>query len=83
MTAPYTTFSGGRTVKRGGDDLVGALLGPSYDFATTSADVLATLNDPTKSTLHKGLSLLPWRNLTGFSRLFDAIENAAPLKGKH
>lgn len=82
MTAPYTTFSGGRTVRRGGDDLVSALLGPSFDFAKTSADVFSQLDDPTKSTLHKGLGLAPWRNLTGFSRVYDAIENAAPLKEK-
>lgn len=80
VTAPYTTFSGGRTVRRGGDDLIGALLGPSFDFASTTADVLSQIDDPTKSTLHKGLSLAPWRNLTGLSRVFDAIENAAPLK---
>lgn len=80
VTAPYSTFSGGRTIKRGGDDLVGALFGPSFDFVTTGSDVLSQIDDPTKSTLHKGLGLAPWRNLTLFSRAYDAVENAIPVK---
>lgn len=75
-TAKISSFSGGRTTRRGGDDLVEAVLGPSFDFAKTSADVLTEVNDPTASTTHKMRQLLPWQNVSYLSWLFDATEKA-------
>lgn len=80
MTAPYTTFSGGRTVRRGGDDLVSALGGPSFDYLTKGTDVLTTLQDPSKATVHSTRQMLPWQNTVGISRIFDAIENSIPVR---
>jgi hypothetical protein len=79
-TANAVTLSGQRTITRGGDNLVEALLGPSFDAMKTSADILAGIHDPTKSTAHDARLLLPLQNMTFISRLFDAIENAIPVK---
>lgn len=75
-TAKISSFSGGRSTRRGGDDLVEAILGPSFDFAKTSADVITEVNDPTASTVHKMRQLLPWQNVSYLSQLFDATEKA-------
>lgn len=79
-TAPYVSFSGGRTTRRGGDNLVEALAGPSFDFMKTSADVVTALHDPIKSTGHDLRTLLPLQNTLFISRIFDAIEEAVNLK---
>lgn len=79
-TAKISSFSGGRSSRRGGDDLIEALMGPTFDFAKTSADVLAGAHDPTASTAHKMRQLLPWQNVTYLSYLFDTIEKSTNLK---
>lgn len=79
MTAPFVSFSGGRSSRRGGDDLVSAALGPSFDFATKSADVITQLQHPTKSVGHELRQLLPWQNVTILSRGFDQIEHMVNL----
>lgn len=78
-TAPYVSFSGGRTTRRGGDNLVEAGLGPTFDAITTGADILTELDDPTQSTMHKFRTLWPYQNTIGVSRFWDGIEAAVPL----
>lgn len=73
-TAKISSFSGGRSTRRGGDDLVEAILGPSFDFAKTSADVITGIHEPTESTIHKMRQLLPWQNVSYLARLFEAAE---------
>lgn len=82
-TAPYATFSGGRTTRRGGDNLMDALLGPSFDFANTAADVVTGIDDPTQSTVHSARKLLPYQNTTGpipylfqLRSAYDMVEKA-------
>lgn len=79
VTAPYSSFSGSRSTRRGGDDLFDTVLGPTGDFAKRSADILAGVDDPTQSTVHKFRTLLPWQNLIGFRAILDQIEQAAPV----
>lgn len=79
-TAKISSFSGGRSARRGGDDLIETLMGPTFDFAKTSADVITEINDPTASTAHKMRQLLPWQNVSYLSYLFDSIEKSANLK---
>jgi hypothetical protein len=79
-TAKISSFSGGRSTRRGGDDLVEAILGPTFDFAKTSAEVITEVDDPTQSTAHKMRTLLPWQNVSYLAWLFDSIEKSANLK---
>jgi hypothetical protein len=78
VVSPYTTFSGGRTSRRGGDDFLSALMGPSYDFVKTASDVAAGAADPTQSTVHKFRTLLPWQNTILLQKAFDYMESANP-----
>lgn len=74
-TAPFVSLSGGRTTRRGGDDLVEALGGPTFDAITKVAQILSGLDDPTAATTHVGRQLLPYQNYTFLSRGYDAIEH--------
>jgi hypothetical protein len=78
--SPYVSLSGGRSTRRGGDDLIEAALGPSFDFATTSARILTGIDDPTKSTLHDARTLMPWQNTHLLGWIYSAIEEQANLK---
>lgn len=80
LTGPYSSFSGGRTTRQGGDDLLQTILGPTYgDFLSRSASVVTGLDDPTQNTAHQFRTLLPWQNLIIFRRLLDQIGDANPL----
>lgn len=79
-TAKISSFSGGRTTRRGGDDLVEALLGPTFDFAKTSADIITEIDDPTASTAKKVRQILPWQNVSYLAWLFDTVEKSVNLK---
>lgn len=73
-TAPIASFSGGRTTRRGGDDIIETLGGPTFDAIVKSAQVVTGIDDPTAATVHTMRTLLPWQNITLLSRLFDALE---------
>lgn len=78
-TSGGATFSGGYTTRRGGDDLIEALLGPSFDFAGQGLNILTGIDDPTQSTVHSARLLSPYQNVTLLSRLFDSIEKSVPV----
>lgn len=78
--APYVTFSGTRSTRRGGDDLVGALLGPSFGAAESAANVLTTAHDPSEQTIHQMRTLLPFQNVFFLRQLFDMMEAAIPVE---
>lgn len=78
-TQRFATFSGTRSTRRGGDNLVQAIAGPSLDVLTTSANVLANIHDPTQSTVHQTRTLLPGQNIFYLRQLFDLMEQAAPV----
>ena len=75
----YTNFSGQRSSQRSGQDLMDTILGPSYNFATTSSRVLSGLEEPTQNTLHSARTLLPFQNLFYIRRLLDSIEASSGL----
>lgn len=79
-TAKISSFSGGRSTRRGGDDLVEAILGPTFDLAKTSAEIITEVDDPTASTAHKMRQLIPWQNVSYLYWLFDAVEKSVNLK---
>lgn len=76
-TQPYVSFSGERTTRRGGDDLVDVILGPTMGLAKTGAKAIAGMDDPTKSTVHNVRQMLPWQNVILWRRIMDEIEKAA------
>ena len=78
-TQPYVSSSGERTTRRGGDDIVDVVLGPTVGLAKTGAKVLAGMDEPTKSTLHGIRQMMPWQNLIVWRRALDAIEAQANL----
>lgn len=78
-TQRYASFSGDRTTRRGGDDIVDVFLGPSFGAGKTAAKVLAGIDDPTKSTLHNFRTLLPWQNVVYSRQLLDAVERSVDL----
>lgn len=79
-TAPYVSFSGGRSTRRGGDDFTEALLGPSFDALLTAGNVAAGIDDPTKSTAHQLRKLMPWQNTIIIREAFDMLEAHNGLK---
>lgn len=80
ITQRYVTFEGGRTTRRGGDNLLDVFAGPTADAIGSSANVLTGLHDPTQNTVHEIRKLLPWQNLIGVRTLFDEIEAATPVR---
>lgn len=74
LTAPYANFSGERTTRRAGSSLVEALLGPSFDTANTTANVLAGIDDPTQATVRQFFDLLPFNNVFYLRQLFQMLE---------
>ena len=77
-TAPYATFSGQRTTRRGGDELLGALGGPSLDLLDNVSNVLMGADEPTQATANSARRLLPWQNVfyirQGYDQVIDAFE---------
>lgn len=82
-TQGISSFSGGRTLRHGGGSLVEALAGPTFDAVETGARVVSELNSPDSGTVHAARKLVPWQNVTGIRRIFDAIEAAAPVPEKN
>lgn len=78
--APYVSFSGQRSTRRGGDDLVSAGLGPTFDFITKGANVITTLHDPSTFTASEARKMMPWQNTIGLSKIWDAIEAGVPVR---
>lgn len=78
-TQPYASFSGDRTTRRGGDDIIDVLGGPTLGAAKSAAKVLTGIDSPTKSTLHAARQLAPWQNLILFRQVLDALETKAGL----
>lgn len=79
-TAPYVSLSGKRSTRRGGDDILETILGPSFDAAKLGLQVTTGLDDPTRSTVHAARQLMPWQNTILLSRAWDSIEAAIPVK---
>lgn len=75
-TQPYASFSGTRSTRRGGDDLLGVVAGPTLDLASRLTRIIAQADDPTVSTLHTARTLLPFQNVFYARQLFDAVEAA-------
>lgn len=73
----YASFSGGRTSRREGGDLVDATMGPSMDLLEKAFNVAVGVDEPTKSTLHSIRQMLPFQNLFYFRQILDAVEQAA------
>lgn len=78
-TQPFVTFSGDRTTRRGGDDIVDVLAGPTFGAGKTAARVLQNLDDPTRSTLHAARQLAPFQNLLYLRQILDQIEASSGL----
>jgi len=78
-TQPFMSFSGDRTSRRGGDDIMDVLLGPTGGAAKSAAKVLQNLDQPTRSTLHEARTLAPFQNLLYWRQLLDQIEAASGL----
>lgn len=73
----YASFSGERTTRREGGDLVEAALGPSFDLIEKSANVITGIDEPTKSTLHQIRLMMFFQNLWYFRNILSKIEEAA------
>jgi hypothetical protein len=76
LLANYASFSGTRQTRRPGDDLVEALLGPSFDFAQNSLGVIGQLHDPTQATIKQFARLLPYQNAMVIREAIDAVTHA-------
>lgn len=79
-TQPYATFSGVRSTRRGGDNLVEAIAGPSLGAVSTAADVVNSIHDPTEHTVHQARTLVPFQNVFWLRQLFDLMEAVVPVK---
>jgi hypothetical protein len=79
LTAPYSSFSGQQSTRRGGTDIVEAVGGPTLDLIQKSLQVITGIDDPTQSTAHAMRQLLPYQNVSGLSQMYDAIEQSLPL----
>lgn len=76
LTAPYANFSGEQTTRRAGASLVEAVLGPSFDTLSTTANVVSGIDDPTQSTVRQFVNLLPFNNVFYLKQLFRLIEDS-------
>lgn len=79
MTAEYSSFSGERTSRRQGGDLIDVLLGPTFDLLRKGATVAAGIDDPTRATGHAARQMLPYQNVFFIRWVFDRIEEFADL----
>lgn len=80
IAARFTSFSGGRSTRRGGDSIIESFGGPTLDFAAGVSSVLTGIHDPTQHTVHEARKLLPWQSLIGVREIYDAIESAVPVR---
>lgn len=76
LTAPLASFSGTKSTRRPGDNLVEALLGPTFDFGQGVAQVVGGLKEPTQSTLRELRKLVPFQNTLLIREAIDAVEGA-------
>jgi len=72
----FVRFSDQRTTRGGGEDLLGTIAGPTFDFVDKLTDIAVSIDDPTMSTLHKVRLLLPYQNLFYLRQLWDQIEQS-------
>jgi len=79
MLQKYASFSGTRSSRREGGNLVSELLGPTYDLLTKGSNVIAGVDEPTKQTLHTLRQMLPFQNLWYLRRLLTKIEESSGL----
>lgn len=77
LTQPFASFSGRGSAARAGEDLISALMGPTWDAVEQAGGVLVDLNDPTASTVHKFRTLIPYQNMFYLRRLFTMAEEGA------
>lgn len=78
-TSPYATFSGQRTTRRGGDELLGLLGGPSLDLLANAGAVITGLDDPTQSTVNAARRMTPYQNVFYLRGLFESAAEAVPV----
>lgn len=74
LTAPYASFSGQQSTRRGGADIIESVGGPTLDLMQKSLQVITGIDDPTQATVHAARLLTPYQNVSVLSQAFDAIE---------
>lgn len=77
LIADFASFSGTKQTRRPGDNLVEALLGPTFDFAQNSLGVISQLHAPTQGTVRQFARLLPFQNALLIREAIEAVEAAA------
>jgi hypothetical protein len=75
-TQGISSFGGQRQTRRGGDSLIEAMLGPSFDLGVDVAKVLSELDSPTQSTLGTMVNMSALNNHMLLRRGIDSIEKA-------
>lgn len=76
--ADKVTFSGQRSTRQGGANLLETIAGPTFgDFANTTANVATGLYSPTQGTVHQVRTLMPLQNHALLRHIYDKIEGAA------
>ena len=76
LIADYVSFSGKRQTRRPGDNLVEALLGPSFDFGQNALGVIGGIHEPTQATLNQFVRMLPYQNTLILREGIEAVQNA-------
>lgn len=76
LISDYMSFSGKRQTRRPGDNLVEAILGPSFDFGENVLGVVGGIHDPTQATLNQFVKLLPYQNTLFLREAVEAVQNA-------
>jgi hypothetical protein len=69
---PFLTFSQQGVAGRRADDLLSSIMGPSFGTATTAANVITGMDEPTQSTVNQARKLVPYQNVFWLKRGFDA-----------
>lgn len=70
-----TTFSGQRTSRRAGEDLIAAILGPSFDLGKRTSNVIMGLDEPTEATVHNLRLVWPLQNVWYLRQAMDQVES--------
>lgn len=77
-TAPFVSFSGSRTTRRGGANLYETIAGPTFgDLANTAANVITGAAEPDAATVHQLRQMAPLQNHFLLRQFYDMIEAAA------
>ena len=77
MLQNYASFSGRTTTRRGGGDLSGEILGPSFDLMSRALKIGTEIDEPTKGTLHTVRTMMWLQNVFYIRQLLDKVEEAA------